>query len=112
MAKTDNYTKNAGKPTAWDKVKDFINTGKQQQVKAIEKLPTYYADRINSNKASKFACTKKRRHKPPRSLFRFFDPFNYFMCKYGQKKQRNVDAKTNSENFLRCKKQKSGFGNP
>ena len=50
MAKTDNYTKNAGKPTAWDKVKDFINIGRQYQTQAIEKLPTYYADRINSNK--------------------------------------------------------------
>ena len=81
MAKTDNYTKNAGKPTAWDKVKDFINTGKQQQVKAIEKLPTYYADRINSNKANKSASYKKRRQKPPLSLFHLFNQVNDYMCK-------------------------------
>ena len=44
------YAKKAGKPTAWDKVKDYINTGRQYQVKAIEDTATYYADRLNSRK--------------------------------------------------------------
>ncbi|MBR2880034.1 MAG: hypothetical protein IKC02_05120, partial [Oscillospiraceae bacterium] len=64
MAKTDNYTKNAGKPTAWDKVKDFINTGRQYQVQAIEKLPTYYADRINNNKRNNFLIREEEAPQP------------------------------------------------
>ena len=44
------YAKKAGKPPAWDKVKDYINTGRQYQVKAIEDTATYYADRLNSRK--------------------------------------------------------------
>ena len=34
------YAKKAEKPTAWDKVKDYINTGRQYQVKAIEDTVT------------------------------------------------------------------------
>ena len=44
------YAKKAKKPTAWDKVKDFIDTGREYRVKAIEDTATYYADRLNSRK--------------------------------------------------------------
>ena len=49
-ATAEHYAKKAGKPNAWDKVKDYINTGRQYQVKAIEDTATYYADRLNSRK--------------------------------------------------------------
>jgi len=64
MAKINNYMNNAEKPTVWDKVKDFINTGRQYQVQAIEKLPTYYADRINSNKRNSFLIREEEAPQP------------------------------------------------
>ncbi len=64
MAKTNNNAKNAGKPTAWDKVKDFINTGREYQVKAIEDTATYYADRINSEKQNNLLISEANAPKP------------------------------------------------
>ncbi len=53
MAKTNNNAKNAGKTTAWDKVKDFIKTGREYQVKAIENMTDYYAERAMNKPAPK-----------------------------------------------------------
>ena len=58
------YAKNAGKSTAWDKVKDYVNTGRQYQAQAIEELPTYYADRINSRKQNSFLVREEEAPEP------------------------------------------------
>ena len=58
------YAKNAGKSTAWDKVKDYVNTGRQYQVQAIEELPTYYADRIASRKKNSFLVREEDTTEP------------------------------------------------
>ncbi|MBE7016654.1 MAG: hypothetical protein E7420_00650 [Ruminococcaceae bacterium] len=64
MAKINNFTNNAEKPTVWDKVKDFINTGRQYQVQAIEKLPTYYADRLDNPKRNNFLIREEEAPQP------------------------------------------------
>ena len=54
----------AEKPAIFDVVNDFVNTGRQYKTQAIEELPTYYADRINSRKQNSFLVREEEAPEP------------------------------------------------